>query len=197
MRWSAFFIFALLALLLELGLGPLWTLPVGPYLDAAPSLVLILAVFVGLHAPREAAYGALFVLGVLTDLSRPLAVVEPVRDIVLLGPATLGYVAATYVLMQFRTIVYRDSPVTMAVMTFAAGLAVHLVLVMLLMLRRLLPTDEVPDFDGSAQLLQRVINVIYSAILAAPATLLLRRTQRWWAFIPARGMAARGGLMMR
>ncbi len=197
MRWSVFFIFALLALVLELGLRSLWTLPIGPYLDAAPSLVLILGVFVGLHAPRESVYAGLFILGVLTDLSRPLAVVEPVRDIVLLGPATLGHVAAAYVLLQFRTIVYRDSPVTMIVMTFAAGLAVHLVLVMLVLLRRWLPTDEVPDFEGGAQLLQRVLDVIYSSVLAAPAGWLLIRGRRWWAFIPARGMAARGGLMMR
>ena len=64
MRWTVFFVFAYLFLALETGLDKLLA-----YNHASPSFLLVLAVFVGLSAPRTAVVWALLVLGLLTDLT--------------------------------------------------------------------------------------------------------------------------------
>ena len=184
MRWLVFILFALVFLAVELGLRAWITLPVGPYRAAAPSLLLILGVFVSLHAYRPVAVTAMLLLGVATDLTQAIGNLETAQTqaIFLLGPAALGFLLGAYVVLQFRTMMFHDSPITLAVMTLVAGLFVQLVLVAIITLRGVLPTDSVPDWQATSQLVQRAVSVIYAAVLALPLGLLLGRLKRLWLF---------------
>jgi hypothetical protein len=192
MRWFVFFIAAFVLLALEVGLRPLWVLPVGPYGDAAPSLLLILGVFISLNTTAGVVVTAMILLGAATDVTQVVGKTEsePLRDIVLLGPAALGFLLGGYLTMQLRHVVFRDSVVTMVVMTFTIGLFMQLAIVLLIWLRSMLPTDAVPEWRVASQLMQRAMSVIYSSVVAIPLGLLLVRTRRMWLFNSTRGMMA-------
>lgn len=182
MRWTVFFIMAFILLALEVGLHPLWVLPIGPYRAASPSLLLILGVFLCMNTTAGYIVTAMILLGALTDLTQPVGKAEPVRDIVLLGPAALGFLLGGFVIMQLRHLVFRDSVVTLIAMTFAGGLFVQLGIVAVISLRGVVPTEPVPDWQPMSQLLHRTMSVVYSAALAAPLGMLLIRTRHWWGF---------------
>jgi hypothetical protein len=189
MRWHVCLLAVFVVLALQTGLRPVWSLPWGPYGDAAPSLLLILAAFISLRASRGRALAAAVLIGMSVDLTQPVAVVEPVRNIYVLGPAAIGFMFAAYIIVQLRGLVFIDSLLTLTIMTFIGGLFQSLATVAILTLRGVLPTDPIPDWHATAQLMQRLLEVFYSAALALPVGWLLRRTRRWWGFEAARTLA--------
>ena len=64
--------------------------------------------------------------------------------------------------------------------------------VAVLTLRGVLPTDPLPEWHAADQLLQRMLQLVYTALLAAPIGWLLRRTNRWWMFPMVRGATKPG-----
>ncbi len=182
MRWSIFFIFAFVLLALEVGLRPLWVLPVGPFRAASPSLLLVLGVYISLNTTAGVVISGMIVLGMLTDLTQPVGKTEPIRDVILLGPGALGFLLGGLVTLRLRSLVFRDSAITLMVMTFTVGLFVQLATVGIIAARSMLPTDAIPGWMTTAQLLQRSVCVIYSAVIALPLGLLLIRTRRTWQF---------------
>src|SRR5688572_31370133 len=95
MRWASYFILAYLALGIQIGAGEF--LRVG---GAKPDLVLLAVIYIAINAPREAALGGAFGMGLMVDL-------------VGLGPLGLyafayGLVAMFVVSMQ--EVVYREHP---------------------------------------------------------------------------------------
>ena len=108
----------------------------------------------------------------------------------LVGPATLGYLCAGFVLLQFRSLVLRDSLISLAVMVFVAGLFAHLVAVAMLTLRGLSWFAGDPVVDGAADLLVRSFGeLVYSALIALPVGLALMRTRPLWGFASGKGNA--------
>lgn len=192
MRWLVFFIFTFILLTLEVGLRSLWVLPIGPYRDAAPSLLLILGIFISINASAGVVITAMILLGSLCDLTQPIGKLEPLREIVLLGPAALGYFLGGLLAMRLRLLVFRDSIITIVVMTFTVGLFIHLTTVLLIGARSFLPTEPIPDWHIASQLMQRAMSVIYSAAIAVPLGMVLQRSRRSWQFYAARGHSMLG-----
>src|SRR5687768_8731616 len=117
MRWPIYFILAYLAVALQIGLGALsrvWR--------AAPSLVMIAAVFIAIHAPRDAALLGCFALGIMQDLTTA----EPSR----LGLYGLAYGIFALLIGGFGTPAVRGNPVIHIVLTFVCGLITALVVLL-------------------------------------------------------------------
>ena len=158
MRWPVFIFIALTMLVLEKGLRGLLGIP-GAF-GVSPSFLLPLAVFVALSTSRAAAMWASLFLGLLVDLTTDMP----------LGSACLGYLAAVLVTFELRGLVFRNSPLAIALMVFPAGIIAHLVIVALVTLRGAawLPADAPVDWYASEQFVHRFFIVLYSAVLALP-----------------------------
>jgi hypothetical protein len=186
MRWSVFFIFAYVFLAIETGLDVL--LEFG---QVAPSFMLVLAVFIGLSAPRTSVIWSMLALGLLTDVTRDYSTVDQ-QVLRLIGPATLGYLAGAVVVLQLRPMVYRDSVIALVVMVFVVGIFVYLVTVAMLTIRSLpfLPWsigDPIAGWSAASELVTRFSELVYCAIVAVPLGILLLRTEKLWAFQLAKG----------
>ena len=196
MRWTVFFVFAYLFLALETGLDKLLA-----YNNASPSFLLVLAVFVGLSAPRTAVVWSLLILGLLTDLTGSYYTVKQ-ESLWLIGPAALGYLCGAVVILQLRGLVYRDSAIALAVMVFVIGIFVCLVTIAVLALRGLpwLPWsigDPIADWSAAAALAQAFGELVYCALAALPLGLILTRTARVWGFQTSKARSRYHQLMDR
>lgn len=181
MNWIVFAITAYVALALEVALEPLLVLP-GPT-GVTPSLVLVLAVYIGLMAPGAVVPWALLVLGILADL-----LPGPIQGATLLGPTALAYLVGAFALLQLRTLVFRESIITMAALTFGAGIFIQLTIIAILTMRGLpfLTAQPVPEWDAATQLVQRFFALLYSAAVALPLGAVLIKSTPLWGF-PTRG----------
>jgi rod shape-determining protein MreD len=109
MRWLSYLILAYLALGVQIGAGEF--MRVG---GAKPDLVLLAVIYIAINAPRTAALGGAFGMGLMVDL-------------VGLGPLGLyafayGVVAMFVVSMQ--EVVYREHPMAHLMIAFIASLLV-------------------------------------------------------------------------
>lgn len=174
MRWLIFSIFAYAMLAAQVGLRSL--VSVG---GVSPQFLLILAVYVGLMAPSAVVPWALLVLGLLVDLAPGNA-----HGLSLVGPAALGYLAGAYAVLQLRTLVFRQSVITLTALVLVAGVFVHLVIVALLTVRGVpWPLGEpVPGWSAADQLVQRFLSLLYTAVWAMPVGVVLFRTTPLWGF---------------
>jgi hypothetical protein len=154
--------------------------------------VLILLVFVAVRAPRSAVAWAALVLGFLIDL-KPLPMPNELADVALIGPGCLGYLAGGFVVVHLRSMVFRESSLTLAAMVLVAGVFAHLIMVALLTMRGLpWPLGEpVHGWDVADQLAGRFMEVVYTAGCAVPVGTLLRRLTPLWGFAPHAGPARR------
>ncbi len=184
MRWPVFAILAYLFLVLEEGLRTLVAIGY-----TSPSLLLILAVFVGLWAPSRAAAWAGLALGLLIDLSHPVRLAGQAFDFALIGPACLGYFAAVYVTLQLRGMVFRDSALAIGVLVLIAGLFARLVAIAILTVRGLpwLVAEPLAGWDAADQLVAGFLELLYTAVVAVPIGYLLIRFKWVWGFTPSAG----------
>ena len=183
MRWVVFMVFAVVALVFDAGLGEVLRLEsLG---QIRPSLCVVVAVFVALSAPRVTALWACFVLGLLLDLSYPVTVADN-RVVHLIGPYALGYLAGGWLVVQWRTLVFRRRPLTIGVMTLICLLAVHVVAVSIYLLRSRgwYPGEAIFWTENTAprEVLHRVLAAVYSGLVAIPAGWLLVQTIPVWGF---------------
>jgi len=186
MNWLTFAISAFLAWALQLGLRGLLALP-----DAggvAPSFLLILMVFVALHAaPTTAAWAGLLV-GLLVDLlPGPIPIApagRPGASQEIIGPAAVGYLLGAYAVVQLRGLVFRESLLTLCVLVFVAGFVVELYVVTLYSIRGFgfIPAEPVHQWSAFGELGRRLLRAVYSALFALPLGWLLVKSRRYWAF---------------
>lgn len=179
MRWPVFLIFAFLALALDTSLAGILTLD---GLDSiALHIVVTLAVYVCLFASRLSALAACLVLGVLMDLTIP----PPGGDVMyVIGPYGLGLLFGGYLTIQMRTMVFRQRAVTIGVLSFAATLAMAIVMIAIYMIRSWYGEGVTyPIHDAAGwQLFRHVGIAIYTGLIAIPLGWILLATYPVWGF---------------
>jgi len=181
MNWHIFGILAFVMLALERGLHPL--LSVGD--SVSPSFLLILLVYVGMFAPPITAAWAAVTLGLLVDVTHALPLMPPVGLKPILGPHALGYLVGAYVLIQLRGMIFRGSPITMAIVVFLVGLFVSLTAVVLLTLRGLI-VEPIIAFSPGEDLVHRFLQLLYTSVMALPVGYLLSKATPLFAFVHAK-----------
>jgi rod shape-determining protein MreD len=179
MNWLVFTLISYLAVTVQRGMRPVWMIDSVSLGDVSPSLLLITLVFVTLHAPNWPALWGALTLGVLAEV-----LATPMPEAVLLGPHTLGFLAGGYAILQLRGMVFRQSLLAFVVLVMIAGLFVQLVAVALLTARGIpWPLGEpVPGWSAADQLVERFLDLLYTAALAVPLGWALFRTTPIWGF---------------
>lgn len=111
MRWWTFIMIAVVALTLQTALAPrlsIW--------GARPDWILVLCVFVGLHARRWDAVLAAWILGLCADL----------MSLERVGLLALSYATIAWFVGSIREYLFRHHALTQFVVTFVAALLVQI-----------------------------------------------------------------------
>lgn len=159
MNRASFLAFAWAALGLELGLRD--ALALGPG-GAAPSFLLALAGFIALWAPPTTLALSCLFLGALADLIR-LYPLKAGHDVVILGPHALGFLLAGITILNFRALLFRKNPFSVAVV-FTIGGAVAAVLASGLLAARAALDQQVVLAPGQSMLLG-LASALYTGLL--------------------------------
>lgn len=177
MNWITFILAAFLAYVLDTGLRALLSLPEVEG-GVSPSFLLILMIYVAMLAPVSAVVWASLVCGALADLQGGPA------GSPLLGPASLGFLLGGYAVVQLRSLVFRESIATLAVMTFVAGILIQLGIVMLYQMRNLSYTwaQPIEGWSAADALMRSFFLLLYSAAAAVPVGWVLFRLMPMFGF---------------
>ncbi|MCB9846554.1 MAG: hypothetical protein H6811_11295 [Phycisphaeraceae bacterium] len=187
MNWVTFAIVAWICLGLETGLRDV--LQLNPT-AIAPSFVLPLMVFVAIWAPSGVAMAGAMLLGLLVDLTGPIATGADSRAVVA-GPHALGYLGASVLILNVRGMVIRRNPVSVVALTVLAGIVSGIVVVALHTLRSMY---DPMVWDASGQLLTRLASALYSGVTALALSLILFPALPLFAFATAQASAHTRGM---
>jgi len=165
MRWWAFLILAYVAASVQLGLGGL--LGWGP---ATPDLLLLVVVFVALHANDEHALAAGVVAGLFHDVIADHG----------LGAHALAYGLAAAGTRRLRGVMYREHPLTHLTVTALTGVGVVLLLWARELVRGLFPWSA--DDPRLVRPLPMLVGVVATTALAPPVIYALRSIRKAFAF---------------
>jgi len=161
MRWWVFAIVAYLLLTVQVALADVLTIT-SQFGPVTPRFVLLLAVFVALAGPTQVVLIATMILGLLVDLTTTW----PLPDggaLTLIGPHALGYLAGGYVLLQVRSMVFRQHPLTVGSMMLVGGVAVELIVVSVFTIRAWY--EPVAGWSAPHELVARSLSLLYSAVI--------------------------------
>lgn len=128
----------------------------------SPRFVLLLAVFVALAAPPMVVMWASAILGMLIDLTTTWALPGG-GALTLIGPYTLGYIAGAYVLLQVRSMLFRQHPLTVGSMMLVGGAAVQIIVVAVFTIRAWY--EPVAGWSATSELVARSLTLLYSAAI--------------------------------
>ena len=170
---------AILAVALDSGFSGIFTLRGAGFLT--PSFAACLLAFVALLGPPVVVIWAAWFLGLLVDLSPGLG--EAGGGIQVIGPHALGYPIGAWVVLNFRTWMFRRRVVTISLLTFLCVLVAGLVQTIIGILRFWLPWagGELVPF-GAYEMMHEAGNAAYSALLAIPVGWILLQTFPLWRF---------------
>ena len=175
MRWLPFFILAYVVLGLQVGLGDFVS-----WRGAQPNLVLIVAVFVAVNAPRDAGLLAAFLLGLFQDL---VSAQPP-------GLYALSYGLAALVVVGSRQLAYSGHPLT----HFALALGGGLVTAVVVYVHGLIRPPGAPLITDAGDVLPAIrpglgmllLGALYTAALAPLVLWLLGKLKPLFGFRAAR-----------
>lgn len=162
MRWLPFAILSYLIVSLQFALGGI--LQLGEY---TPSLVLLFLIFIGLHAPLDAALIGGFTLGFMHDVVSAHGI----------GTYALAYSLIAGLTFQLRSIMYADHVATHFTITIILGVLLVGYLVFRHWMRSFYFAGE-----ASIQVWPQIVAVFVAAVIAIPAIYGLRRIRRVFAF---------------
>lgn len=188
MNWIAFAAALWLALGLELGIRPV------PELGAtgiAPSFVVILVVFIALHAPATTALAAGMIAGLMLDLTHTVPLENAADSITIVGPYALGLMAGAYSVVVTRALVMQHNILTYGFLAFVASMVMTIIAVTLFTLRSYYDPFL---FAPGSQLLTRTGAALFTALLALAVGPILKVFIALFGF-PAGGMGRRRGWM--
>ena len=108
------------------------------------------------------------------------------RVVYLVGPHTLGFLAAGWMVVRGRTMVFRRRPLTIGVMTLGCVLIAQVIILVVLVVRSAewYPGGVIhwTDTTLGIEVLRRTLIAVYSGLFAIPAGWLLVRTIPLWGF---------------
>jgi rod shape-determining protein MreD len=162
MRWLPFLILAYFFVSVQFALGGI--LRLGEY---TPNLVLLLVIFIGLHAPLDAALLAGFTLGFMHDIISSHGI----------GTYALAYSLICALAVQLRGIMYADHFATHFTITLMLGGMLILYLLFRHWMRSFFFADEVAITFWS-----QATAMLVTAFLALPVIYLLRKMRRTFHF---------------
>ncbi|MBK7404671.1 MAG: hypothetical protein IPJ41_08560 [Phycisphaerales bacterium] len=168
MSWIVFAIGAWLMLGLEQGLKG--SLQFGPR-EVVPSFVAVYAVFLACSAPARAAQWGCLLLGVMMDLSSPMARPDA-QPITLLGPNALGALLMCQLVLALRGLMFRRNPLSIAFLSLIGFATWQILATALLTIRSLLLHDPAA-WSPAGQLAARLGSSLYTGVVAIPLSLLL------------------------
>lgn len=164
MRWFPFAILAYLFVAVQFSLGGI----VG-WGEVTPNLVLLLLIFIGLHAPSDPAIVAGFVLGFAHDVISGASLG--------IGTYSLAYPLLAMIAVQLRGAMYADHAVTHVAQSLLFGVLLTLYLLTRQFVRGWYFTEE-----PSVHLKPRLLSVLATAALSIPVIWMLRKIRRSFAF---------------
>ncbi len=185
MNWAVFAIMTYALLVLQEGLKGSFGVSLLGVDKAYPSFLFIALVFVGMSGRRGVALWAAMIIGLLVDLQGiTVATRSGDAQVAIVGPHVLGYVVAAYVVLEARVLIFRNSPLTMGVMTFISGIAAQLIVVALLSLRQIdaVPGEPVAGWDAPDELLKAFFSLLYTVLFAVLLNTPMRMTLSVWGF---------------
>jgi hypothetical protein len=182
MRWQVFIVFAFLAVVVEVSF--INVLNVGILGGVTPSVVALLVVFICLFASRLSALSGALLLGLLLDLSMPALAAQGGRDVYLVGPHALGLLFGGYLIVQMRTMVFRQRAITLGVLTGICVLAAGILMTALFIIRGWYGEGVVYLSQPTAfgELVKYGAVALYSVLLGVPLGWMLLQTLPAWGF---------------
>jgi len=184
MRWWVALIMVIIAVGLDTGLAGVFTIRgIG---HATPSFSACLLGYIALQARPRAALWAAVLLGLVLDLSPSSA--GAVGGLPIIGPRTLGCIAAVYLIVLLRPVVFRRRLVTVAVIGGLAWVCIGLGSASVETIRWWVPwTHAIAPPPASSRLITVFASALYTVLLGLPAGAFLLSTTRWWRFGAAPG----------
>lgn len=134
----------------------------------APSFVIPLLIFVALWARQGTALVAALLIGVMLDLIHTWPT-ERGQDIVILGPWAFGCMLAAYTTLNLRTMMFRKSIITIAILCIIGAAIAQIFGLALLTVRS--TYDDIVLPSAAAELWPRLASAVYTgatALLIAP-----------------------------
>ncbi len=101
----------------------------------APGLVFVFATFIAMCAAPRAAFWAALSLGLLMDLTSPIALASPGPPGVVVGPHAIAYLLGAHLVIAMRGVMIRRNPLTLGFLSLCAGLVAQVTLVGILWVR--------------------------------------------------------------
>ncbi len=172
MKGSLLAIAAYLLLVAQLGLAPLGAST--HYGTVEPMFMLLIVVWIGLWAPANLVAPASAAAGLLMDLATPWPVqlASGIEAPTIVGPYVLGYIAAGYLLLQMRPMLFRDHPLTIGTMVLIGGAAASLVVVGLMTVRSWY--EPVIGWSAGNELMRRLLGLGVTVVIAVALAVPLR-----------------------
>jgi len=148
------------------GIKEMLSLHVGT-VAGAPSFVVPVMILIAICAPPNAALWSALVLGLFCDLTDPQsATTGDVRFII--GPSAIGFVLAAQFVVLVRGMVIRRNPLTLVVLSIAAGIIAAICTVAMITVRQLILHDPI-EWSAKHELITR----LFSALVTGGSALVM------------------------
>ena len=182
MRWQVFLVFAFLAVVADVSF--INVLNVGIMGGVTPSVCAALVVFICLFASRLSALSGSLLLGALLDLSFPALAGPAGNDVYLLGPHALGLLFGGYLVLQMRTMVFRQRALTLGVLAGLCILAAGIVMTAIFIIRGWYGegVNYMTQPSAFKELVKHAAVALYTALLGVPLGWVLLQTLPAWGF---------------
>lgn len=182
MRWQVFIIVAFLAVVIDASF--INVLNVGILGGVTPSVVALLVVFISLFASRLSALSGCLLLGVLLDLSFPALAAADGSDVYLIGPHALGLLFGGYLILQMRTMVFRQRALTLGVLAGLCVLTAGIVMTAIFIIRGWYGegVNYLSQPTAFGELLKHAAIALYTALLGVPLGWIMLQTLPAWGF---------------
>lgn len=166
MRWPVVAIMAYVVLGLEAAVKPALAISPSGW-RFSPSFIVPFVAFIALSGPTVPVLWVAVVLGMIVDLYSP----REAGTLVVLGPYALGYMAAAYLVLVMRGLMFRRSPLAMMFLSMLGVALSELVVVAILTIRSVYP--DAAGWSAGGELASRMLGALYTVMTAGVLSIIL------------------------